>query len=339
MDFRQLNALLAVADTGSFSAAARSLHTVQSNVSTHVARLERELDAVLVDRTTGHLTEEGDTVAAHARMIQHELEALVSDVASLHDEVAGSLRLGVIGTTARWLVPPLVVAMQERHPKVRLVIVDATTSSLVPQLAEGGLDLAVVNYPPDHPDLAGEPLFDEDPMLVAPLGHPLARSERVTLADIVVHPLLLEPPGTAFRDHLDQQAHAAGLELVPQAEIDGMRLLASLAFQGFGAAVLPASAAPAWIGGDWKPIPIDGLEGRSVGIAWRRKGRPSAPARAVLEVIREVVEQETPGQPGIHPAGFHQAAEGRSAGSAAGSKAKVRSGPKATSRARSRSSR
>ncbi|MGZ4708264.1 MAG: LysR family transcriptional regulator [Acidimicrobiales bacterium] len=302
MDFRQLNALLAVADTGSFSAAARSLHTVQSNVSTHVARHERELDAVLVDRATGSLTEEGDTVAAHARLIQHELEALVSDVASLHDEVAGSLRLGVIGTTARWLVPPLVVLMQQRHPKVRLVVVDATTTSLVPQLAEGSLDLAVINHPPDHPDLEGELLFDEDPMLVAPLDHPLARSERVTLDDIVVHPLLLEPPGTAFRDHLDQQAAAAGLELVAQAEIDGMRLLASLAFQGFGAAVLPASAAPGWIGGDWKPIPIDGLEGRSVGIAWRRKGRLSAPARAVLDVIREVVAAEAPAQPGIHAA-------------------------------------
>ncbi len=330
MDFRQLNALLAVADTGSFSAAARSLHTVQSNVSTHVARLERELDAVLVDRATGNLTEEGDAVAAHARLIQHELEALVSDVASLHDEVAGGLRLGVIGTTARWLVPPLVVLMQRRHPKVRLVVVDATTTSLVPQLIEGSLDLAVINHPPDHPELTGELLFDEDPMLVAPLQHPLARQERVTLEDIVVHPLLLEPPGTAFRDHLDQQAAAAGVELVPQAEIDGMRLLASLAFQGFGAAVLPASAAPGWIGGDWKPIPIDGLEGRSVGIAWRRKGRLSAPARAVLDAIREVVADEAPAQPGIHAAvaGTEPAEPGRRAEKPAPRKARARAARK-----------
>jgi DNA-binding transcriptional LysR family regulator len=45
-------------------------------------------------------------------------------------------------------------------------------TSLVPQLAEGSLDLAVINHPPDHPDLTGELLFDEDPMLVAPLEHP-----------------------------------------------------------------------------------------------------------------------------------------------------------------------
>ena len=76
MDLRQLNALLAVADTGSFSAAARSLHTVQSNVSTHVARLERELDAILVDRATGSLTEEGDDGCRPRPPHPAELEAL-----------------------------------------------------------------------------------------------------------------------------------------------------------------------------------------------------------------------------------------------------------------------
>ncbi|HVN50261.1 MAG TPA: LysR family transcriptional regulator, partial [Acidimicrobiales bacterium] len=127
MDLRQLAALVAVAEAGSFSAAARRLHTVQSNVSTHVARLERELDVVLVDRASGELTEAGSAVVTRARQIQAELDALEGDMASLHDEVSGHVRLGVIGTTARWVVPPLLVAMTERHPRVHLVVVDATT--------------------------------------------------------------------------------------------------------------------------------------------------------------------------------------------------------------------
>src|SRR5688572_20848259 len=121
MDLRQLGALVAVADHGSFSAAARALHTVQSNVSTHIARLERELGATLVDRSSGSLTPEGDIVASRARRIQAELEALVVDVASLREEVTGTARIGIIGTTARWLVPHLVEAMGERHGKVRVV--------------------------------------------------------------------------------------------------------------------------------------------------------------------------------------------------------------------------
>src|SRR3977135_836041 len=92
MDLRQLRALVAVADHGSFSAAARSLHTVQSNVSTHVARLERELGVTLVARAAGIITEEGLVVVERSRRIRAELDALSSDVASLRDEVHGMAR-------------------------------------------------------------------------------------------------------------------------------------------------------------------------------------------------------------------------------------------------------
>src|SRR4051794_26135733 len=131
MDLRQLSALTAVADHRSFSAAARALHTVQSNVSTHIANLERELGTPLVDRTTGQLTDAGALVVVRARRVQAELEALSSDVASSLGEISGPVRLGVIGTTGRWLVPKLLSALGASHPKIRLVIVDATTTSLI----------------------------------------------------------------------------------------------------------------------------------------------------------------------------------------------------------------
>jgi LysR family hydrogen peroxide-inducible transcriptional activator len=225
-----------------------------------------------------------------------------ADLASLDDEIAGAVRIGVIGTTARWLVPHLVNAMADRHPKVHVVVVDATTTSLVLQLTTGRLDLAVINLPIDDPDVATERLFDEDRLLVVPTGHPLYERERLTLSDLAGEPLLLEPKGTAFRDQLDRQCADAGIELVSQAEVDGMRLLASLAFQGFGAAILPASAAPSWVGGEWRRVPVDGLIGRSVGLASLRRGMLSAPARALREVLRDLVATEAPNQPGIHPA-------------------------------------
>ena len=93
MDLRQLSALVAVADEGSFSAAATALHTVQSNVSTHIARLERELNAVLVDRGAGRLTEEGKAVANRARRIKAELDALVADGQS---ELDAAVKAGTI---------------------------------------------------------------------------------------------------------------------------------------------------------------------------------------------------------------------------------------------------
>ncbi|MCU1354194.1 MAG: putative LysR family transcriptional regulator [Acidimicrobiales bacterium] len=299
MDLRQLAALTAVADHRSFSAAARALHTVQSNISTHVARLERELGATLVDRTTGSLTEAGELVVARARRVQSELEALSSDVASSLGEISGQVRLGLIGTTGRWLTPILLGALAAAHPKVHIVVVDATTTSLVPQLAGGQLDLAVVNLPANHPDVETEPLFEEDHVIVAPVGHKLATRKRIDLGELAGEPMLLEPPGTGFRDDLDADAARAGVTLVAKAEVDGMRLLASLAFQGYGAAILPASAVQRSVDDLWRAIPLDGCTPRSVGLAVPRRGRLSAPAKATRDVVCRVILDEAPQRPGF----------------------------------------
>ena len=300
MDLRQLSALTAVADHRSFSAAARALHTVQSNVSAHIANLEREVGTPLVDRTTGQLTEAGELVVVRARRVQAELEALSADVASSLGEISGIVRLGVIGTTGRWLIPRLLSELAVTHPKVRLVVVDATTTSLIPQLAAGTLDLAVVNLPAVDPDVDTEMLFEEEHVLLLTDAHPLSGRTSVHLADLAGVPLLLEPPGTGFRDDLDADAARAGVTLVPQAEVDGMRLLASLAYQGYGAAILPASAIVEWSDGTWSTVGLEGATPRGVGLATPRRGRLSAPTRSTIEVLRTVIADEVPNRPLLH---------------------------------------
>jgi LysR family hydrogen peroxide-inducible transcriptional activator len=301
MDLRQLSALIAVHDQGSFSAAARALHTVQSNVSTHIARLEKELGATLVDRSTGRLTEEGNVVVDRSRRVQAELEAIAADVASMGDVVSGTARVGVIGTVGRWFVPRLVDAVHRDHDLVRLTVLDATTSALMPLIHAGEIDFAIVNMPVTDPDVVVDPLFDEDRVLVAPADHPLAASDVVTLAAAAEHDLLLSPPGTAFRDELDSAARVAGVELVPKVEVDGMRLLASLAFQGFGAAIIPSGAVPSYVGGEWRLVHIEDLAPRSVGLVRRARGRLSLPARVVHEATLLLVAEQLTSRTGIHP--------------------------------------
>ncbi|MFN8017838.1 MAG: LysR family transcriptional regulator [Acidimicrobiales bacterium] len=299
MDLRQLAALTAVADHNSFSAAARALHTVQSNVSTHIANLERELGTVLVDRASGRLTDAGELVVARARRVQAELEALSADVASSLGEISGLVRVGVIGTTGRWLVPMLLADVGAAHPKVRLVVVDATTTSLLPQVANGSLDLAIVNLPVLDPDVDAEVLFEEEHVVLVTKGHELAERDEVQLAELADVPLLLEPPGTGFRDDLDSDAARAGVVLEPLAEVDGMRLVASLAYQGYGAAILPASAVVEWSDDTWRAVPLHGTTPRAVGLATPRRGRQSAPAKAVAAVIRDAIRREVPARSGL----------------------------------------
>lgn len=302
MDLRRLMALVAVSDHGSFSAAADALHTVQSNVSAHIGRLERELGVQLVDRVGCRLTEEGEIVVARARRALAEIDAIVTDLAALRNDVRGSVRMGIISSTARWLTPLLLRAMRERHPNVSVVVVDATTSSLAPQVVAGTLDAAVINMPVTEPDLAVEPLFDERFVLVTPDGHPLGGRRRLDIGDLAGVALLLPPRGTAFRAELDAAAARAGVALEPLAELDGVRLTASLVLQGYGPAILPASTISSWRPGGWHAVPLTGIPPRRVAVVRRRRALPSAPTRALLDVLREVVTANAAGQPGITPA-------------------------------------
>ncbi|MHB8665692.1 MAG: LysR family transcriptional regulator [Acidimicrobiales bacterium] len=303
MDLRQLNAVVAVADHGGFSAAADALHTVQSNVSSHVARLEKELGVTLVDRHAGCLTEEGALVVARARRINGELESLVADLAALRDEIVGTVRLGMIGTITRWLVPRMLELASSRHPGIHLVIVDATSTSLEPRLVSGELDLAVVNLPVPDRDLSEEPLFDEDLILVVPVGHPLAAERKVDVTDLADVALLLPPLGTAFRGELDAAASAANVKLRPLAEIDGLRLIATMAQEGRGAAIVPATGlSPMPSPSPWERVAVEGLPRRRVGVAQRRRGMLGAPARALLDLLREIVADPTT-PPGLHRPG------------------------------------
>lgn len=302
MDVRQLSTFLAVLDHGGFTAAARALHTVQSNVSGHVARLEDELGATLIDRTTGDPTPEGLVVAERTRRILIELEALRDDVQSVRSEITGTSRIGLIGTTARWLVPPLIDAMAATHPHVRVEVHDATTATLRVQLRSGAIDLAVLSTPFDDPDIVSTPLFVEDRVLATPLDHPLALQRTIALADLDGVPLLVEPEHHPFRRQLEQLFAERGWTLAVKAEIDGTRLMASLAFEGFGPTIIPASAVSSRPVLDWAITAIEGVPGRAVALASRRQGLLSAASRALRDVVRRVVAERAAHQPGVHPA-------------------------------------
>ena len=300
MDLRQLNHLIAVAEHQSFSAAARALHTVQSNVSTHVAKLEKELGAALIDRHTMEPTAEGRAVLERARRIRTELQAINDDIVSMRHEVAGEVRIGCIGTTGRWMASPLLGRLAERHPALRPVLVDATTTSLTPRVLDGDLDMAIVNTPVVEAGLESEPLFDEERIIVAPTDHPLADRGTINVADLAEHPVMLTPRGTTFRDAIDQELAATGIRLTAAAEVDGLRLLASLAYQGYAPALLPASAVSGYPDGDWSLVHVEGLARRSVGLVRNRRTTPSMPIRAAREVVLDVIREIAPRQPGIH---------------------------------------
>ena len=275
MDVRQLSALVAIADHGTFSAAARALFTVQSNVSTHIARLERELGTTLVDRAQGGLTDDGARVVERARRILREMDEIAADVAPVDGQVTGDVRIGILGTTARWLLPHLLPALETRHPERAGDRLRGQHVGADPGPADrAGSARAIIHLPVDDPELTIEPLFAEDLAARRPRRAP-ARRPRRAAAGRGGRPTACccRPPGSALRRVLDRAAGSVGVQLQAQAEIDGVRLLASLAVDGHGAAIVPATAVPH---GD-RPLR---RRARAGAAAARRRPRPPAPPGA-----------------------------------------------------------
>ncbi len=300
MDVRQLSALVAIADHGTFSAAARALFTVQSNVSGHVAKLEKELGVSLVDRINGGLTDEGAKVVERARRVLHELDDIAADMSSLNSDVSGDVRLGVIGTTARWMLPQLLGAINDLHPGVHAIVHEGSTSTLVPGVLSGQLNGAIIHLPVEDPELVVEPLFAEDLLLLVHESHPLADRKTMSLAELESTPLLLPPKGAALRRVLDRAAASTGVKLQPQAEIDGVRLLASLVFDGYGASIVPATAVPRRLSGGFVRIGVNELPQRVVAWVRRRRPAPSAATTAVNSIVHDLMADHAAEQPGVH---------------------------------------
>ncbi len=293
MDIRQLEALVGIADHGTFSGAADALGTVQSNISNRIARLEAELATELIDRAAGQLTESGQVVVTRARRIFGELRAIAADVSELRADIRGEVNLGMIGTAGRWIVPLLIDVQRESFPHVALRISEGTNSALEPRVVNGQLDLAVLAWPASAPELIETDLFSEDLVLIVDRSSPLSQRPSLTFEDLAAIDLLLPLPGTPLRREIDDAAAAHHVSLHPIVELDGLRTIASLTFDGYGPAILPATMLSTHLRATFAGVHIEGIARRRVSLVARRFGFPPAPVRAVRQMLVEVVRTAT----------------------------------------------
>jgi DNA-binding transcriptional LysR family regulator len=188
IELRQLVALVAVADAGSFRAAARSLDYTQSAISHQIATLERSLGTPVFARPGGRrqirLTPIGELTYRHARMVLDASNALKAEVKAAVAGERGTLRIGISQSTGYLLAGPL-AALRRENPGIDVSLVDASTGrTLVEWLVQGRLDVGLyVNVEPDD-RVATIPLFDDTWMLIARHDEPAAREPSVGL-DVV----------------------------------------------------------------------------------------------------------------------------------------------------------
>jgi DNA-binding transcriptional LysR family regulator len=301
VEIRQLEALVGISDHGTFSSAAEVLGTVQSNISNRIARLEDELGTELVNRATGLLTESGEIVVSRARRILGELSAIAADVSELNADIRGQVVLGMIGTAGRWIVPLLLDALRSTYPQIALRIIEGSNSTIEPQLVHGRLDLAVLAWPVDAPELTEVDLFTEDLVVIVAKDHPIAQIKApVSFAQLAAYELLLPLRGTPIRREIDDASHAQNVELVPLIELDGIRTIASLTFDGYGPSILPATMLSSHLRDKFVAVHIDAIARRRVVLSSRRFGFPAAPVRAIHALLLDVVKHAKNAPDGVY---------------------------------------
>jgi DNA-binding transcriptional LysR family regulator len=297
MLLRHLETLVAIADEGSFTAAADELNTVQSNVSDQVRQLEQELDVPLLvrGRRGAVPTEFGVVVLERARRVLRELEAMRADLSMIQGLEAGHARLGVVGTASRWLVPALAADLKQRAPGVRLRINEGASERLFVEVIAGELAQAVVTLPVEDRRLVVDHLLDE--ALVALVGpdHDLPRPP-VPLAKVAELPLVLPPENNPLRIELEAAATSQGLTLQVPLEVEGIRLIADLVAAGGFASILPETAVPPELG-VMRALAIADVPPRRLAIVAARETQLSLADRAVRESVERLVAQRVAASP------------------------------------------
>ncbi|ADG77911.1 Transcriptional regulator, LysR family OS=Tsukamurella paurometabola (strain ATCC 8368 / DSM/ CCUG 35730 / CIP 100753 / JCM 10117 / KCTC 9821 / NBRC 16120/ NCIMB 702349 / NCTC 13040) OX=521096 GN=Tpau_1281 PE=3 SV=1 [Tsukamurella paurometabola] len=246
MELHQLRYVVAVADHGSFTAAAAALHVSQSGVSAQVAKLERELGHRLFDRgaRTVRTTPEGAALLPHARSAGAAVETIRAIADDLSGVVRGHIRLGtVIGCTIPGYLTGF-AAFRHAHPGVTVAVTEGNSDDLLSALVGGGLDVALVAHArPLPPDLLGHTVIREPLTVTVPNHHPWAARTSLTCAELAGETVLCLPPGTGVRTAFEITCAAERIEIAPAVQAHSPEALLALADRGAGAAVLTASMA------------------------------------------------------------------------------------------------
>ncbi|OLF53829.1 putrescine utilization regulator PtrR [Pseudomonas chlororaphis] len=185
MDLVQLEIFKAVAEQGSISAAAQLIHRVPSNLTTRIKQLEQDLGVELFIREKSRLrlSPAGWSFLDYARRILDLVQEARLTVAG--EEPQGSFSLGSLESTAAVRIPALLAAYNQKHVKVELDLSTGPSGTMIDGVLSGRLAAAFVDGPVLHPSLEGVPVFEEEMVVIAPLGHgPITRGRDVNGASI-----------------------------------------------------------------------------------------------------------------------------------------------------------
>lgn len=297
----QLRYFIEAADFLSMTTAAHELHIAQSAVSSAIAQLESQVGVQLFIRQRSKgltLTEAGQQLLGDARGVLLQLDEALDSARGQAGQVRGRLRIACFVTLAPFILPSLISAIQDAHPHLDVEVDEVDFAGARDALRSGRAELAIGYNFGFGDDISAKVVAEVLPHIILPQGHPLARRSRVPLRELSrERMILLDLPHS--REYLLSILTSVGIEPSIRYRSASYETVRSLVAQGHGFSIL--NQHPEYdttYGGKSvvvRPI-ADPVPSLPIVLAKLRSTRPSARARAIVEILETVVRDTHPTQ-------------------------------------------
>ena len=298
MEIRQLRALAAIAETGTFTAAAARVHVTQAAISMQIRQLELETNSLLFVRTPRRcvLTHAGELLLERARRVLREHDSALAELAELSGTSHGRLRLGSASAMFSSDQLPLILKeLRERCENVDVTVTSGTSQSLVRQITAGELDIAFISLPVEARGVQTELLLQDELIAIANPAHPLAHKRVISAFELAGQKLILGERGGNTRRLIDGFFAEAGLRPVVAMELSRLTSIKRMVESGMGVGIVPVRSALEEIAGGrlvrwW----IEGARINSeLGFAYLSGGYQSPVTQTFISLCRASFAAET----------------------------------------------
>ncbi len=288
MEIRQVRYFVMVAQTGSFSQAAKDLFISQSTLSQQIQQLENEVGVKLLERNTRKVTlsEYGQEFLPYAKNLIYDAEACLGSIMDVRNMATGKLVIGVTYTFSSVMVDVLKEFIRD-YPGIRLSIRTALMEELMDMLERNEIDLAL-SYDPGHKydNIESTELFRSSICVIARDTHPLAQKVSISLEELSRLKLALPVSGMQARDKFDSVLAEKGIKMNIAVEVNDMQILQKLVRDTELVTVFSRNAIKNSVG--LKALEIENIQGETVGCCHTIKGRyKSIAAREFIRRLRE----------------------------------------------------
>lgn len=300
MNLKQLEAFVQVADTGSFSKAAKDLFLTQPTISAHISALEKELGARLFVRNTKEvsLSDDGAQLYKYARQMVELQKKIEEQFDSGKEGRRGGITIAASTIPAQYLLPKVLLKYNEKYPDEQIKIIETDSSKVVTQVVEHMVDVGFTGTVLEKKHCKYLPFYKDELVIVTPNTEKYQRLQEESPDDISwvkEESIIMREEGSGTRKEAEAQLRVAGVkssELDVIASIENQETIKKSVRQGMGISVLSKLATTDEAEAGYLltfPIPKSN-DGRDINLVYNKNYQMSRSAERFVRIVKEVYQ-------------------------------------------------